>query len=142
MADLQKVPLVNDPEELWPLLAVIAARKVKRLLRRSRIGLPGQELRETDLASVDVDREEAVVLGNVIGREPSPELVAAMNEGWTELMSQLEPKEQSIAQLWLEANTVPAISEATGIPERTVARKLAKIRRLIREMGVTSQAGN
>lgn len=135
MASRRAIPSVRDPEQLWPLLAVIAARKVKRLVRRSRIGKPGQEIRETDLAGLGVDRDEAMMLGQVIGREPSPELMAAMREEWTELMSRLDAKERSIAQLWLENTTVPAISAATDIPERTVARKLAKIRRLIREMG-------
>ena len=135
MIGIRKIPSVRDPEQLWPLLAVIAARKVNRLVRRARAGRPGQVIRETDLTALGVDHNEALELGQVIGREPSPELIAAMREEWTELMKRLDAKEQSIALLWLENATVPAICDATGISERTVARKLAKIRRLIRELG-------
>ena len=135
MARERAIPSVRDPEQLWPLLAVIAARKVKRLVRRSRVGQEGQQIRETDLAALGIDDNEVSIISQAIGREPSPELVAAMNDEWTELSKRLDANEQVIAQHWLADETVSRIVELTGIAERTVARKLAKIRRLIRELG-------
>jgi RNA polymerase sigma factor (sigma-70 family) len=134
MAQQGAIPSVQDPEQLWPLLAVIAARKVKRRVRRARIGQPGREIKEADLARLGVDREEVGVLGELMGREPSPELMATMRDQLNELMQRLDANERIIAQLWLENSTIPAISSATAISQRTVARKLVKIRRQIREL--------
>jgi DNA-directed RNA polymerase specialized sigma24 family protein len=62
-------------------------------------------------------------------------LVAAMRDELTEVMKRLDATEQSITLLWLDGTTVSAISNVTGVPERTVARKLAKIRRILRDLG-------
>lgn len=135
MIDRQAIPSLSDPEQLWPLLAVIAARKVKRLARKSRRGRPGEIILETDLRAFDVMEGEVSVLGNALGSEPSPELAAALRDELEVLMSRIESTEQAIAARWLEGRTIPDISTAIDVPERTVARKLAKIRRLLRERG-------
>ena len=142
MIDRQAIPSLSDPEQLWPLLAVIAARKVKRLARKvkrlarkSRRGSPGEIILETDLRAFDVMEGEVSVLGNALGSEPSPELAAALRDELEALMSRIEPAERAIAQQWLEGRTVSDVSAAVNVPERTVARKLAKIRRLLRERG-------
>ena len=78
MVEKRALPSVRDPEHLWPLLAVIAARKVARLVRRARPGRLGRQIRESDLGRFDVDAEDVVMLDRAIGREPSAEFVAAM----------------------------------------------------------------
>jgi hypothetical protein len=135
MTGERKIPSVRDPEQLWPLLAVIAARKVQRLARRHRIGRAGKQIVESDLVALDVDPGEVPLLGQVLGREPPSELIATMREEWSELMRRLEGQEPEIARLWLEDATVEHIAEQTGVSRRTVARKLEKIRRIIRDMG-------
>lgn len=140
MIQRRTLPSVRDPEHLWPFLAVIAARKVARLVRRARPGRQGQQLRETDLARLYVDESEVPVLDKVIGREPSAEFVVAMRDLWAELLDRLDAsggeggRLRTIAELWLQGQTVAQIADAAGMPERTTARKLQMIRRLVREL--------
>lgn len=140
MIEKQTIPSVRDPEHLWPLLAVIAARKVARLVRRARPNQLGQQIRESDIGSLGVEPEEVSMLNQVIDREPSPELIVELRDLWAELLKRLsaadrfDPKYRDIADLWLEGRTVPEIADLTGVPQRTVARKLAMIRRLLQEL--------
>jgi DNA-directed RNA polymerase specialized sigma24 family protein len=141
MAEKQTIPSVRDPEHLWPLLATIAARKVARLVRKARPNQTGRQTCEIDLGAVGVDPDEVSILSNAIGREPSPELCGAIRDLWAELLGRLntphriERKEPLIAELWLEGRTIREITQATGVPSRTVSRKLAMIRRLVQELG-------
>lgn len=140
MIQRRTLPSVRDPEHLWPFLAVIAARKVARLVRRARPNRQGRQIRESDLGPLDVADDEVPLLDKTIGREPSPELVAAMRDLWAELFHRLEAgadgvQLRAIAELWLQGQTVPQIAAALEMSERTIARKLQKIRRLARELG-------
>lgn len=140
MIQSRTLPSVRDPEHLWPFLAVIAARKVARLVRRARPNRQGRQIRESDLGPLDVADDEVPLLDKTIGREPSPELVAAMRDLWAELFHRLEAgadavQLRAIAELWLQGQTVPQIAAVVEMSERTIARKLQKIRRLARELG-------
>lgn len=140
MIQRRTLPSVRDPEHLWPFLAVIAARKVARLVRRARPNRQGRQIRESDLGPLDVADDEVPLLDKTIGREPSPELVAAMRDLWAELFHRLEAgadgvQLRAIAELWLQGQTVPQIAAAVEMSERTIARKLQKIRRFARELG-------
>lgn len=134
MIERRVFPKVSDPEELWPLIAVIAARKVARVARRSRVGKPGRILREGDLVHRAVGADELVVLSQALSREPSPELTAAMIDSWATLASRLDLTERKIADLLRDGASIEEMSTETGVALRTVARKLAKIRRLAREL--------
>lgn len=140
MVQRRTLPSVRDPEYLWPFLAVIAARKVSRLVRRARPGRQGRQIRETDLGWLGFDEEEVPVLDKVIGREPSAEFVVAMRDLWAELLDRLDAggpegeKLRTIAELWLQGQTVAQMAAAADMPERTTARKLQMIRRLVRDL--------
>lgn len=138
MIERRALPSVRDPEALWPYLAVIAARKVARLVRRARPGQAGRQIRETDLARLGVDADEVVILNKVMGREPSGEVIVALRDLWEALLGRLDAEGETVARtiavLWLQGKTVAEMAEAAEVSQRTTARKLVLIRRWIREL--------
>jgi len=68
-------------------------------------------------------------IGEVLGREPTPELAAMVAENCEQLLAALEDETlQRIAQYKLEGWTTREIAEALGCVRETVERKLKRIR--------------
>ena len=126
-----RFPRLNDRDDLWQLLVMITARKAVDLRqhegRRKRGGgavrvEPGPG---SDATSVDD------ALGQVIGREPTPEFAAQVAEECRRLLDLLaEPELRAVALAKMEGYTTEQIADQLGCVPRTVERKLALIRRL------------
>jgi DNA-directed RNA polymerase specialized sigma24 family protein len=70
-------------------------------------------------------------LDRLPGREPTPDAVAALAEGFDRLLAALgEPTLKTIAVSRLEGYSVDEIAVALGVAPRTVDRKLQVIRAL------------
>jgi DNA-directed RNA polymerase specialized sigma24 family protein len=108
-----RFPELLDRDHLWRLLVLLTVRKAIGLLRRNRVG------RE------ELDPEQ------LFSAEPPPELVLEMTEQYQLLFASLENAElQSIAHWKLESFTNEEIASRLGCVERTVERKLQRIRLL------------
>ncbi|MGE5192389.1 MAG: RNA polymerase sigma factor [Deltaproteobacteria bacterium] len=115
-------------ESLWGLLLQITLRKCHRWAERfsaQRRNLGA----ETPLSAGDrSDRFD-----QPSGHEPGPSEVAILNETIDALKAELDPIEWDILTLRLDEHSVPEISRIVSRSERTVARALQRIRRLLGE---------
>jgi RNA polymerase sigma factor (sigma-70 family) len=113
-AERGRYPKLEDRDELWRLLAVITIRKTIDLQRRKR------------LEHVHDGPDD---LGAFLSREPSPEEVADMSERVSELLDGLgDPELRQIALWKVEGSSNEEIAAKLGCVERTVERKLQRIR--------------
>jgi DNA-directed RNA polymerase specialized sigma24 family protein len=112
---------LRDRTDLWRLLAKITVRKTidwrRRTLAQTRGG--GQAI-----ANLADD------LQNIAAKEPSPDMLVAMNEQCHRLLSSLNQELQTVARMKLEGYTNREIANSMGRVERTVERKLDRIRRI------------
>lgn len=126
-----KFPELQDRTNLWPLLAKITARKAmnqrRDALRQKRGG--GQVRGE----SVFLAAEDASALGlaNVMADDLTPAHLATLEEERCRLFSAL-PDEvlRTVALKKLEGFQNTEIAKELGVSERTVERKLNRIRNL------------
>jgi RNA polymerase sigma factor (sigma-70 family) len=108
-----RFPNLQDRNDLWRLLAVITVRKSIDLQRRKR----PEEL----VAAEAVDQ--------FLSREPPPELAAELAEECQRLLDGLgDPQLKSIALWKVEGLTNEEIARRLGCVERSVERKLHRIR--------------
>ena len=124
----QRLPKLDDRTDLWKILVVITARKVsgqrKRIKAEKRGG--GRVRGESIFALNDDDQ---IGIEQALGAEPTPEVAAEVAETCQHMMEQLSDATlQRIAQLKLEGYSNREISEQLGCVERTVERKLERIR--------------
>jgi DNA-directed RNA polymerase specialized sigma24 family protein len=127
-----RFPRLDDRDNLWQLLILIADRKVIDLLHHERCTRRGggRVFAETDL-STDGEQSGATVLANLAGREPAPELVAQLTEECQRLLDRLGTSEMRSIALWkMEGYTVEEIAQRLDCAPRTVERKLQRIRTL------------
>jgi DNA-directed RNA polymerase specialized sigma24 family protein len=124
-----RFPRLDDRNDLWQVLIMLAARKASHQIRdekRAKRGA-GKVSPEADLEPVGA--EEEAVLAQVVGTEPTPELAASVAEECRRLLDRLGDGElRSIAVWQMEGWTVEEIAERLGRSVRTVARKLVIIR--------------
>jgi DNA-directed RNA polymerase specialized sigma24 family protein len=112
-----RFPELHDRTGLWPLLVKITARKavnqVKRQLAKKRSSAA----------------EEAVPdIAQLVGDEPTPQFAAEVAEQVDRLLALLDDELRSVALLKLEGFTNAEISAKFGVVERSIERKLARIR--------------
>jgi RNA polymerase sigma factor (sigma-70 family) len=123
-----RFPKLTDRNNLWPLLALITARKAydaaNRERRQKRGG--GAVQAESELAGRD---GRQFVLDDVMAREPAPQAVAAMNEQCERLLEELAPPDRQVVLYKLEGYTNQEIAQLRGVTPRTVERKLDLVRR-------------
>lgn len=121
-AEHGRFPRLSDREDLWKLLVVITARKASHLLRDQ------QRQKRGGTAPAEVDLEQ------VVGQEPSPEFAAQVAEETQRLLGLLDEtgddELRQVAMLKMESYTVEEIAVRLSCAPRTVARKLALIRKL------------
>jgi len=117
---------IAGADELWKLLVTITARKVsaqRRLHFAQKRG--GGRVRGESI----FDSNDRLGIGEVLGREPSPELAVGFAESCREMIDSLEDETlQKIVLLTLEGYRTPEIAEKLGCVRRTVERKLQLIR--------------
>lgn len=111
-----RFPALHDRTGLWPLLVQITARKAINQVKRQ----------QAKKRSGGVEAGENVAL--LAGDEPTPEFAAEVAEQVDRMLRQLDDELQKIATMKLEGFTNAEIAGEFGIVERSVVRKLARIR--------------
>jgi RNA polymerase sigma factor (sigma-70 family) len=111
-------PELQDRTGLWPLLVTITARKAINALDRERRARRSTAKLD-DLADVE----------QLIGCEPSPSFAVEVADEVRRLFDLLGDETlRTVARLKLEGYTNPEIAESLDLSERTVSRKLERIR--------------
>ena len=125
-----RFPRLNDRHDLWKLLVTITARKafaeMKRHWAQKRGG--GQVRGESVFMGVgEVSGEWGI--GQVLGAEPTPEFACLVAETFNDLLDRLAEEDlNAIARYKMEGYTNGEIATAMNCVERTIERKLARIR--------------
>jgi DNA-directed RNA polymerase specialized sigma24 family protein len=123
-----RFPQLADRDNLWRLLATITAQKAIDLQRReTREKRGGGKTRgEVELAAGDT---EASLVAQVVGREPSPEFAAQLDEEYRRQLDRLEDDGLRQIAVWkMEGYENDEIARRLGCGVRTVERKLGVIR--------------
>jgi DNA-directed RNA polymerase specialized sigma24 family protein len=116
-----RFPALEDRDDLWRLLATITLRKV-----RDVIEYEGRKKRGAGRAG-----EPAVVLDELLARDPPPEMAAQFADLLGHLVARLDDDVlRRLAELKLFGHTEEEMAAALGVSPRTVRRKLELIRRL------------
>ncbi|MGL4593149.1 MAG: ECF-type sigma factor [Thermoguttaceae bacterium] len=127
----KKFESIRNREDLWKLLVTITARKATAKRRRhfaQKRG--GGEVRGESVFLRNDDFEQEGI-GNILGKEPTPELAAGVAENCQKLLDQLgDDTLRQIAILTLEGFRTEEVATKIGCVRRTVERKLERIREI------------
>jgi RNA polymerase sigma factor (sigma-70 family) len=129
-----RFPQLRDPNNLWPLLVVITARKASDRVQHNRRQKRGGGHVQGESAFRDLQSGSAVEAGieQVVGPEPTPAFAAEVAEEYQRLLNQLgEDTLRTIAVMKLEGYTDKQVAEQLGCSVRTVERKLERIRAIL-----------
>lgn len=115
-----RFPQLTDRDNLWPLLLALTSNKcvdqIRRATRLKRGGPAGPAAADLDL---------------ITSRDPTPELLAEVNERLTALLDRLDrtgdPTLRQVAVWKLEGETADEIAARLGCSRRTVERKVEVI---------------
>ena len=120
-----RFPQLSGRDDLWRLLLRMSARKIIDRRRHESRQRRGGEERVVSLQ--DGSDDEAII--DVIGSEPSPELVLMMTESFELLMSHLgDGSLREIAVAKMEGYSNAELAQRFGCSERTIERRLHLIR--------------
>jgi DNA-directed RNA polymerase specialized sigma24 family protein len=123
-----RYPQIDDPGNLWKLLMRITLHKVYHLLRKQACQKRGGGWRQFE---PNGQQDELSLLSQLVGREPSPFLVAQFAEHYERLMRELpDAALAEIAVLRMEGYSNAEIAIRVGKTERTIERKLNLVRRI------------
>lgn len=127
-----KFPQLNDRDDLWPLLVVIAARKAMTFMRSATTQKRGSGMvRGESVFLVRGDVADGPGIGNVIGREPTADFAAQVSEEADRLLETLPDRElRDVASLKMRGKTNGEISHKLDCGLRTVERRLCIIRKI------------
>lgn len=131
-ADLGELPPATDPDSLWPVLEKQLSRKIDKAAATQRYLKNKRAVRYSELAT---QRDGRPGESTFAAQENSPEDVEAYVEQALKLLDQSIADEMllKIARLKLECYTTAEISQATGLSEHQVRRRLTQIRALLTE---------
>ncbi|MDV6032511.1 MAG: sigma-70 family RNA polymerase sigma factor [Phycisphaera sp. RhM] len=125
-AEQGRFPEMSDRDDLWRLLLKMSARKVIDKRRRDRRQRRGGGQRTISLTAGSTD-EDALI--EVIGDEPTPDMVLTMTESVESLLSHLgdgQLREIAIGKMAGLCNA--ELAKRLGCSERTIERRLHLIR--------------
>ncbi|MDR0871587.1 MAG: hypothetical protein LBN39_12430 [Planctomycetaceae bacterium] len=125
---------LKNRDDLWKLLVTITARKATAKLRRHFAQKRGGGVIRGE--SVFMRNDELIHdgIGNVLGKEPTPELAAGVAENCKQLLEQLNDDTlRTIALMTLEGYRTEEIAVKLNCVRRTVERKLERIREIWKE---------
>jgi DNA-directed RNA polymerase specialized sigma24 family protein len=118
---------LTDRDDLWRLLVVITARKASD---QCKVPLK----RGGGWNAITSDSSDLDILGQLVGREPTPEFAAMVSEGYEDLLDSLKDEKLRQIACWkMEGDTREQIAAKLGCGVRSVALKLELIRRRWRE---------
>ena len=132
-AEQGRFPQLHDRDNLWGLLLVITARKAAQLVRDARRLKRGggTVLDEAALAALSAATPDGFDLGQVVGREPTPEFAARLADECRHLLGLLEaPELRAVAVGKLEGYSNAELAAQLGCVPRTVERMLRTVREL------------
>lgn len=129
-----RFPELEDRNNLWSVLAVIAARKASAYLRHAnRQKRGGGEVRG-ESGAYPAGPDQAPGLDFLAGEGQNPELEAQFVEECERLLGSLKTEElRSIAILKMQGYAIAEIAEIVNCTQRAVQRRLEIIRRTWRE---------
>ena len=123
-AERGRFPRLEDRDDLWQILVVIAGRKVIDLAARE-----GRDKRDWHRVGADPEANGAILRG-VTGREPDPAFEAELAETCRGLLERLPDDElRQIALFKMEGCTNEEIGVRLAVSLATVERRLALIRK-------------
>lgn len=129
-----RLPRLNDRHDLWALLVTMTERKIYALVDRETAKKRGGGAVRGDSAfGLRRDTSSADGLGQLPGREPTPEFAAAVAEECERLLATLRNHDEGLPQfavLKLEGYSNEEIAEQRNCSLATVERKLRLIRTL------------
>ena len=121
-----RFPDLRDRDSLWRLLLTITARKATDLVRHNK-AQKRRVLGESALKGPDPE-SAGWEIGQVIGKDPTPEFVAMVIEQVRYWQDQLPPHLQALATAKFEGYTNDELAERLDCSVRTVERRLNLIR--------------
>ncbi len=127
MAKRKETP-IEDSQELWKLLATIVRRKANKERQRQFAGkrqehrLQGESVWEAEPGE-DIGAMRGI--GQIEGRDPSPELALHLAETWERILE--SPKSRELVLLKHEGLSNSEIAAKLGCSTRTVQRDLERI---------------
>jgi DNA-directed RNA polymerase specialized sigma24 family protein len=123
-----RFPRLSDRDDLWQVLVLLTVRKAAHLIRDQNCDKRGGG--QTILTPVSTDEEDSL-LDKVLGREPSPELAAELDEQYQSLLKRLDNRVlEQVAVLRMEGYSVDEIAAKLDYAPRSIKRKLHAIRLL------------
>jgi RNA polymerase sigma factor (sigma-70 family) len=134
-AERGQFPDLKDRDGLWALLVIMTARKVADQLRHDhRDKRGGGQVRGDSALPAGEGDTGPVGLDAVESDEPTPEEAALLAEEVEALLGRLsDPLVRQVAVLKLEGYSNAEIAERQGCSVPTVERRLAIVRRLLKE---------
>jgi DNA-directed RNA polymerase specialized sigma24 family protein len=125
-----RFPDVADRDGLWRLLVVITLRKVMRHVQRQGARKRGGGRLAGESALVGDHAATVAGLDRVAGDDPSPEVTALVIDEYRRLRQGLDNEAlRQVLDMRLEGYTRDEIARRLGCDERSVKRKLDRIRK-------------
>jgi RNA polymerase sigma factor (sigma-70 family) len=116
-----RFPDLHDRDQLWALLASIAAQKAMKARDR-------QNAKQRGGGNVRGDSALAHATDHIAHGEPGPRELAEFQDLVRHLLDRLREPLRQIAIQRLQGKSEAEIAEQLGVSPRTVARKIARIR--------------
>jgi DNA-directed RNA polymerase specialized sigma24 family protein len=114
-------PHLHDRTDLWQLLAKITVRKTFHQRRDAHTQKRGG-------GQVQGNSDFAEDLHKIAANEPTPDMLVVFNEEYQRLMGALDEELRPVARMKLEGYTNAEIAEKLECVQRTIERKLYRIR--------------
>ena len=142
-----RYPDLADRASLWNLLLTIAARKVNHRHRYDH--QQRRDIKRTEeLSLVLKDSDRSTMERPLKSAEPTPEYLASFHETWNLLFDSLPDESlRDVSRMKIEGFTDEEIARKLGYTDRTIRRKVERIRRVWQEampeiMEVVEKNGN
>ncbi len=132
-AEAGRFPRLSDRDDLWQLLVLITERKAFDLAKYERRKKRGGAGVKDESAPGYLDNSSVAEgsTGKIVGREPTPDFAAQLEEEYRRLLAKLgDDRLRSVAVWKLEGYSNDEIAAKLGCVPRTVERKLRAIRGL------------
>ena len=128
-----RYPDLTDRRSLWNLLLTIAARKVNHRHRFDH--QKKRDIARTEEMTIVLSGGDLSTLERPLpSAEPTPEYLAEFHETWCALFESLEDKTlEEVSRMKIEGYSDAEIGDKLGLTDRTIRRKVERIRRIWKE---------